>query len=52
MLYRFGLDEVPICLSRPWKYSGLESNYILAWCGADELIDLIIELEMKILYLY
>lgn len=32
--------------------SGLESDYILAGCGADELIDLIMRLEIEILYLY
>ena len=27
--------------------SGIESDYILAGCGADELIDLIMRLEME-----
>lgn len=33
------------------KDSGLESDYILAGCGADELIDLIMRLEHKYLFL-
>lgn len=32
------------------KDSGLESDYILAGCGADELIDLIMRLEMEFLF--